>query len=120
MNISKLIPYGKENAISRAELCALTGFSDRINRKYIERLRQQGERILSSSHYKGYWYSDDVVEIEEFIKEEDSRKASSNKSTDKMRRYIAEQRGIKVVPVRQHLRRVGTGDLQGQQRIEVS
>lgn len=120
MDISKLIPYGKENAISRAELCALTGFSDRINRKYIERLRRQGERILSSSHYKGYWYSDDVIEIREFIKEEDSRKNSANKTTDKLRLYVAEQEGIKVVPVRQHFRRIGTGDLDGQQRIEVS
>ena len=36
-----------------------------------------------------------------------------------IKKDLYEQKNIKYVPVKQHVRRVGTGDLQGQQRIEV-
>ena len=124
MDISKFIPYGRENAISRAELCVLTGFSDRAIRNHVEDARNvQNEKtgfILSSSQCKGYWRSHDIGELEEFIREDENRKKSSAKRNDSIKKYIAEIKGIRVVPVCSHFRRIGTGDLQGQCRIEVS
>ena len=49
VELLNLIPYGKENAISREDLSKLTGWDDRRVRDEIKRLMRNGERILSSS-----------------------------------------------------------------------
>ena len=74
----KDIPIGRENAITRAELAAAWGFSDRKTRKMIAQLRalpgNDGYAILSSSTApNGYWRSNDPAEIERFILETESR-----------------------------------------------
>lgn len=80
MNIIDFIPYGKEYAISRAELKKRTGMDDRDNRQLIKRARTKGEIdprgvILSASSRKspGYWISDDLSEIDRFTAELKSR-----------------------------------------------
>jgi hypothetical protein len=121
--VFEIIPLGRENAISRLKLCNRTGLKDRVMRRYIEKARRiQNEKtgfILSSAHYNGYWLSFDVGELKDFVKEDDSRKNSSDKRNDNIKKYIAEQEGIKLVPVRSHYRKVGKGNLDGQCRIEV-
>lgn len=48
-DLIKLIPTGRENAILLQELARQTGISDRHIKAQIQRLRDQGNVILSSS-----------------------------------------------------------------------
>jgi len=120
MNILDYIPKGRNNAISRQDLEQLTGLSDRAIRKEIKKLVQKGIPILSSSQSKGYWYSDDIEELENFIKESKNRCRTEYLTVRALEKTLYEAKNIKVVPVRQHLRKISNGDLDGQQRIEVS
>lgn len=121
MNILDYIPIGKENAISKQKLCELTGIKDeRLIREAIKRQVESGVPILSSSGHKGYWYSEDIDEIEEFIRENDHRSNAINKTTAKLKKHLYEMKNIKVTPVRQHYRRLSRGDVTGQMRFEVS
>lgn len=48
--------HGKHSAISRAELCVLTGFSDRQNRRLIAAAAADGHLVVSGSRGKGGYY----------------------------------------------------------------
>lgn len=50
-----LIPIGKENAIKRSELCALSGLPDRRMRMEIEALQMQGYPIVAQLDGSGYY-----------------------------------------------------------------
>lgn len=54
MKITDFIPEGFENAISRKELCRLTGLKDRDMRAMIEEARRD-TIIISSCDGSGYW-----------------------------------------------------------------
>lgn len=121
MNILDFIPTGKENAISKEKLCKLTGIKDeRIIRDAIKRQVESGVPILSSSGHKGYWYSEDIDEIAEFIRENDHRSNAINRTTAKLKKRVYEMKNIKVTPVRQHYRRLDKGDISGQLRMGVN
>lgn len=107
MNLLDYIPFGKENAITRQELVRLTGLDDRTIRNEIKRLNREGVPILSSSHTCGYWQSDDVKELEAYIKETDSRRTSLYYSTLELRKELYRRKGIKATVVREHIRRIG-------------
>lgn len=49
------IPRGRENAVTRGELCAVTGLSDRRIRKEIEAARNDGALILNEQDGSGYY-----------------------------------------------------------------
>lgn len=63
--IADLLHPGAENAVSRRDLIALTGLSDRELRRQIERERRAGASILSDNQH-GYWLSDSPAEIKRF------------------------------------------------------
>lgn len=107
MNILDYIPYGRENAITRQELAKLTKLDDRAVRKEIKRLTKQGVPIISSSHYKGYWLSDDIDEWEAYINEIDRRRESLYFTTLELRKELYRRKGIKVAVVKEHIRRIG-------------
>ena len=73
MEIERYIPFGRENAISRRELVRLTGIPDRKVREIIKlanrRLKPSGVAILSSSAQRGYWRTDDISEMEAYLRE---------------------------------------------------
>lgn len=118
MDILKYIPKGRENAITRQQLCNLTGWSDRRVRKEIETLRREGYPILSFSEGPGYWYSGDIEEIERYLKEVDSRSRSGGITNAKLRRVVAQAKGYYEVPVRAHMRRIKRDKpLEGQERF---
>ena len=75
--ISDYIPYGKENAVSRAHLVKITGLPDRTIRNLVKeenkRLCKGGEAILSSSSNRGYWRTDSPAEMLAYIHEADHR-----------------------------------------------
>ena len=63
MDIMTFIAKGKENAISRQELCQLLNQPDRVVRKLIQEARDRGEVILNDQSGAGYWTSDDEGEL---------------------------------------------------------
>lgn len=87
-----LIPYGRENAISRGELRELTGENDRKLRAEIKELIRQGHPILSSSAAKGYWRSDDIGEIEAFLRESARRRRTEERTVAPLARIVEERR----------------------------
>lgn len=62
-DIMVFIAKGKENAISRQELCQLLNLPDRVVRKLIQEARDRGEVILNDQSGAGYWVSDDEGEL---------------------------------------------------------
>lgn len=100
------IPYGRENAISRESLARITGMSDRQVRKAIEGLREDGEVILSSSHSKGYWRSDDEADISAYIAENRHRIARLHRTNKEIIRKHYERTGQRYTTVREHDRRI--------------
>ncbi len=105
MNLLDFIPKGKENAVSRSELAIKTGLDDRTIRNEIKRLVKRGVPILSSSHTRGYWLSDNLDEIESYIKETDNRRKSLYFTTLALRKEFYRRKGIKVTVVKEHIRR---------------
>ena len=104
IDITEYIPYGRKNAVSRHELQRRTGLPDRTVRALIEDARRKGAHILSSRADKGYWKSNNVGEIKEFLRESDGRIRKTAQTVEALRRYVAEQEGEDVVPVRAHFR----------------
>lgn len=62
-----LIPYGKENAVSREYLSYMLGKKDRMVRILIKELRIKGNIICSDSKSKGYWKPTKRSEVRDFI-----------------------------------------------------
>ena len=81
MNIVEYIPTGINNAISRKDLCAVTGLSDRIVRRLVEEARRE-TIIISNTDGTGYWiYPENPTEREKellcrFVKQQESRAKS--------------------------------------------
>lgn len=107
INLLDYIPEGKENAVTKEYLMRMTGWDDRTVRREIKRLVKEGVPILSSSHHKGYWISNNLDELGKFIKETDNRRHSLYNTTLKLRKYYYDKKDIKVVIVQEHMRKVG-------------
>lgn len=107
MSVLDYIPFGKQNAISRERLSELSGMGDRAVRKAIQALREDGEIILSSSHGKGYWRSDDASEIGQYIAENKSRIRKLYKTNRKLTEQYYELTGQRFTTVIEHTRRIG-------------
>ena len=64
--IFDLLPTGEQNAISRRELMAITGYTDRQLRKQIAAERRAGALILSSpDRYNGGYFRHEVGNVAE-------------------------------------------------------
>lgn len=67
------IPIGRKNAISRKNLAAFWGVSDRTARQIISELRTIDDGtdyvIVSNSRFSGYYRTRNIDEIEHFIKD---------------------------------------------------
>ena len=67
MNI-ELIPYGKENKISRKKLMELANIQDeKVFNEEVAKLRKK-YIILSDNTTGGYWRSNNKEELQDFIK----------------------------------------------------
>ena len=87
------IPVGRENAITRSELAALWGMSDRDVRETIARMRtiptDDPYAILSSSsNPPGYWRSNGASELDGYIREQHARAKNTIKNTHDARRVL--------------------------------
>ena len=101
MQIENYIPEGKENAVSRAELARLTGLPDRENRKEIERIRpillaDSGVWIMAKSGARGYWLTDSLAEMRQFLNEADSRIVAIMQGTAALRIIPSEFEQIRL------------------------
>ena len=109
MEIEQFIPFGRENAISRRELVRLTGIPDRKVREIIKlanrRLKPSGVAILSSSAQRGYWRTDDISEMEAYLRENDHRRAALAVNDEPIRQLVAEAKGRKYIYVSPYIRR---------------
>ena len=85
------IPEGKKNAISRSELAASAGYSDRTIRQIISQLREKGYLICSSSEGGGYFIATDPDEASEFYWQEKNRAISIFRSLSPIRAYLKEK-----------------------------
>ena len=90
MDVLFNIPEGKENAVSRAALCAASGYSDRLIRRIIAQLREEGYMILNRQDGKGYYISDDPDEIERQYRQDTARAMSILKRRKNMRKFLKE------------------------------
>lgn len=72
-----LIPFGRNNAISRAELCRLTGMNDRAVRETISQLRRE-HCILNNQDGRGYYrpFVDEAEYVKDYIRQETHRAKS--------------------------------------------
>lgn len=89
MDIMKHIPHGKENAVSRQTLVALTGMSDRRVRKAIEIARRNGEIILNLG--TGYYTTDELPELRRQYKANHNRAMAVLVQQKYLRRRIREK-----------------------------
>jgi len=96
--LKSLIPKGRDNAISRSDLCSLMQTSDRVVRSMIEELRNDGELIISRTNGKGYFYPlpHEISDVEAFEKSMNSRAISCFASSKAARNWIKEvaQKGV--------------------------
>lgn len=63
MNIVDAIGVGRENAVTRAELCEKLGKSDRLVRQMIEEARNAGFLICNEQDAKGYFIATTPEEV---------------------------------------------------------
>lgn len=81
INIVDYIPEGSERAISRKDLCRLTGLTDRNVRSLIEEARRE-TIIISNTDGSGYWlFPENPTNHEKqllykFVKQQESRAKS--------------------------------------------
>ncbi len=121
-----LIPEGRENAISRAELKRLTGFSD--DRKIRELIKQAnkvlafgGKAIISSSGARGYWITENLEEMESYLEESSRRSKTQYQNDNPIRQLVQRKGGAAAVHVTDYFRRVSksTPEVEGQIGLEV-
>lgn len=90
MNILDYIPTGKDNAVTRAQLCSFTGLSDRAVRKLIEIARIEGAVIINKQDGAGYFISEDAEDIRRQITTNHHRAMSILRQQKLLRRKLDE------------------------------
>ena len=90
MDIMTYIAKGKENAISRQDLCNLMALPDRTVRKLIQEARDQGEVIINAQDGAGYYTSDNVEDLERQYNTNQHRALSILRQQRHIRRQIEE------------------------------
>lgn len=91
MDIFKYIPHGKENAVTRAQLCRMTGLPDRQNRKLIELAQRRGCIILNDQDGKGYYTTTDPDVLIRYYRQERGRALSTLRKLTPLRRRLREE-----------------------------
>lgn len=88
--IMALIPVGKENAITRAELAWITGLSDRSLRAAIEQARNAGALILNDQDGHGYYTAgnEDLEALARQYKQDTARAMALLKRRKTIRRIL--------------------------------
>lgn len=92
MKLFDLIPVGEENSVSRKELAALVGLSDRSLRLAIHRERLRGCQILANSD-GGYYRPEHSRDTVRFIRSMRRRAAETAAVADALEAALDEESG---------------------------
>jgi hypothetical protein len=120
-NIIDHIPYGKDHAISRKQLCAATGLPDRMMRREIERARK--DYAILNIDGSGYFRpaENETYLVERWLKQERSREKSVRDSTRGAEKALLGS-NRELIPVHAYVRRKRRGEgekpqVEGQTRL---
>ena len=91
MDILDYIGFGKAKAVTRDQLCAYTGLSDRAVRKLIEIERNNGAIIINDGDGDGYYQSDKLEDMLVQYRTNNSRAKSILRQQRHLRRKIMEK-----------------------------
>ena len=91
IDIVNYIPIGRDNAISRQELCIKTGLSDRKVRNMIKMARRNIV-ILNIQDGSGYFLpgAEDTALVRKYLKQEEHRAKSIFWALKSARKYLKE------------------------------
>lgn len=89
IDIVKYIPFGKENAISREKLCAVTGLPDRSMRDLINQARKRTV-IINLQNGSGYYRptEDDMEDVLKYKHQEENRATEVFGNLQPVREFI--------------------------------
>ena len=79
-HIEEYIPYGRNNAVKRADLVSMIGASDRLVRRMIEDARQSGIVIINMQDGRGYYRPEKREDLEYYIRQEEGRVKSIHRN----------------------------------------
>ena len=89
-DVARLIPFGKEKAVTREYLAEALGLKDRTIRRAISKARMDGVIIINDQNGNGYYRSDDIADIERAYKQEKRRALSTMVCLKRMRQRLKE------------------------------
>lgn len=84
--ISELLKPGRENAISQAALCSITGLSASEVKRQVQRERLDGRLICSGK--QGYWIAGNDGEMKDFIRQQESQAIKRQESLNAFRQAM--------------------------------
>ena len=85
--IIKIIPYGKENAITMKAFAAYLGLKEREARHIVQIMREAGIPVLSVPGHPGYYFSDNLNEVKAARLCFECRRETNLRSTKAFERY---------------------------------
>lgn len=88
IRIADYIGKGRENAVTRKELCTCLFLSDRDCRELIERARRDGVPICNEQDGRGYYLAETTEEILRQYRSDHARAMSLLKRLTPMRRAL--------------------------------
>ena len=92
--VHSALRYGKENAVPSKVLAEVLGFRTvRDLQKQIEQERAAGAVILSDPCGKGYYLSNDPVELRRFVNTLNARAANTIRASESAQRALNEATG---------------------------
>lgn len=91
MDLTQIIPVGRKNAVSRVQLRARSGLSDRAMREQIAATRREIP-IINDQSGIGYYIptEEDLEEAKAFLRQEEARAKSTFLGIRGLRRWIKE------------------------------
>lgn len=92
-HIEEFIPYGRKNAVKRADLVNMIGLSDRVVRKLIEDARQSGVIIINMQDGRGYYRPEKREDLEYYIRQEEGRAKSIHRNLKAAKKALREIEG---------------------------
>lgn len=104
---------------TRAELTGLTNMSDRAVRLVIKELTREGHCIIHDSKTNTYKLTEDIKEIETYLKTIDRYQTSFYFNYLAMRKKVATAKGQKLTHVREHFRRLGVEVDENQMKLKL-
>lgn len=90
VRLAAVVPFGRENAVTRRELAMRLGVSDRVMRRMIEDGRAEGLIIINDGTGRGYYQTNDLAEMERQYRQDTSRALAILKRRAPLRNALKE------------------------------